>query len=118
MAVPIVSFAKRVTFGVASFRVAGVQFVTFRNVSKVVLCGRRIIFATFSQYKLQFSWQRRNTLDVSMVILRGRRRTLHVSGYVFRITCFFADRIVRAASSGDNVQIQRHAWLFERCDEN
>ena len=29
----------------------------FRKVSKVVLCGRRNTFATFSQDKLQFSWQ-------------------------------------------------------------
>jgi hypothetical protein len=29
----------------------------FRNVSKVVLCGRRNTFATFSEDALQFSWQ-------------------------------------------------------------
>ena len=29
----------------------------FCNVSKIVLCGRRNTFATFSQDKLQFSWQ-------------------------------------------------------------
>ena len=37
------------------------HFVTFRrvlyNVSKVVLCGRRNTFATFSEDTLQFSWQ-------------------------------------------------------------
>jgi hypothetical protein len=29
----------------------------FCNVSKVVLCGGRFIFATFSEDVLQFSWQ-------------------------------------------------------------
>ena len=46
---------------VASFRVAGVAFRDiqrcFCNVSKVVLCGRRNTFATFSQDVLPFSWQ-------------------------------------------------------------
>ena len=41
-----------------------------------------------------------STLDVSIVILRGRRSTLEVSCCVF-----FANRIGRAASSGDKVQI-------------
>ena len=50
MAVPMVSFAKGVTFGafqrsIASFRVAGRgtlrHFNIFHDVSKVVLCGRR-----------------------------------------------------------------------------
>ena len=54
----------------------------FRKVSKVVLCGRRNTFATFSQDKLQFSC-RRCTLDVSSVILRGRRSTLDVLRCVF-----------------------------------
>ena len=57
--------------------------------------------ALFSQRfrKMNCSFHgRRNTLDVSIVILRGRRSTLHASCYVFRVTCFFADRIVRAAS--------------------
>ena len=41
---------------------------------------------------------KRNTLDVSIVILRGRRNTLDVSCCVL-----FANRIGRAASSGDSV---------------
>ena len=52
---------------------------------------------------------RRSTLDVSIVIFRGRRSTLDVSRCVF-----FANRIGRAASSGDKVQIP---WLV-RCAEN
>ena len=45
-----------------------------------------------------------STLDVSIVILRGRRSTLDVS-CCGRVACFFANRIGRAASSGDKVQI-------------
>ena len=37
-----------------------------------------------------------------------------------RVASFFASRIVRAASSGDNdnVQIPWQAWLFVTCAEN
>eukprot|EP00435_Cladocopium_sp_Y103_P066870 s910_g29.t1 len=66
-----------------SFRVAGVALrdilTCLENVSKVVLCGRRNTVASF--------W-------------KGRRSTLDVSCCVF-----FANRIVRAASSGEKVQI-------------
>ena len=56
---------------------------------------------------------RRNTLDVSIVILRGRFSTLGMSRCVF-----FANRIVRAASSGDKIQIPSRAWHFVWCAEN
>ena len=56
---------------------------------------------------------RRSTLATSMVISRGRRTTLDVSCCVF-----FANRIVRAASSDDKVQIPWQAWHFVRWDEN
>ena len=49
------------------------------------------------------------------MVSRGRRSTPDVS------CCeFFASRIVRAASSGDNdnVQIPWQAWLFVTCAEN
>ena len=88
--------------------------------SKVVLRDRRNNFVTFSGDVLQFSWQAqhfgrvyRSTLDVSIVIFRGRRSTLDVSCCVF-----FANRIGRAASSGDKVQIPWQAWHFVRCIEN
>ena len=42
--------------------------------------------------------------------LRGRRSTLDVSCRVF-----FANRIGRAASSGDKVQIPWQAWHFVTC---
>ena len=54
-----------------------------------------------------------STLETSIVILRGRGSTLDVSCCVF---C--ANRIVRAASSGDKVQIPLQAWRFVRGDEN
>ena len=58
-------FCKRVTFGgfrcrIASFRVAGVALCDsnmFQNASKLVLCGKRNTFATFSENAFQFSWQ-------------------------------------------------------------
>ena len=46
------------------------------------------------------------------MILHGKRSTLGVSCCVF-----FANRVVRAASSGDKVQIPWQAWHFVRCDE-
>ena len=48
-----------------------------------------------------------------MVILRGRCSTLDV--VVFRA---FANQIVRAASSGDNVQFPWQAWRFVTYDTN
>ena len=55
----------------------------FCNVSKVVLCGRSNTFATFSQ-KMRCSFRgRRSTLDVSIIILRGRCSALDVSCGVF-----------------------------------
>ena len=51
---------------------------------------------------------RRSTLDVSIIILRGKRGTLDVSCYVLRV---FANRTVRAASSGKKV-ISWQAWHF------
>ena len=45
---------------------------------------------------------RRSTLNVSILLLRGSAALQTCA-----LACFFANRIVRAASSGDNVQI---AW--------
>ena len=71
----------------------------FWNVSKIV-CVAGAIFLRHCQ-KIYCNFRgRRNTLDVSIVIFRGRRSTLDVSCCVF-----FADRIGRAVSSGDKVQI-------------
>ena len=51
-------------------------------------------------------------LETSTVILRGRRSTLDVSRCVF-----FANAIVSAVSSGDNVQNPWPAWHVVTCDD-
>ena len=121
MAVPMVSSAEGVLFVgfkhlVASFRVAGVAlrdiqtcFVTCR---KSFCVAGAILLRRFQKMRCSFRG-RRSTLDVSIVILRGRRSTLDVSCCVF-----FANRIGRAASSGDKVRIPWQAWHFVRCAEN
>ena len=35
----------------------------FHHVSKIVLCGKRTTFASFSEDELQFSWQAQNFGD-------------------------------------------------------
>ena len=84
----------------------------FCNVSKVVLCGRHNTFATFSDDALQFSWQVQHFGCV--------QRHFAWQGSTLDVWCcmFFADRIGRAASSGDKVQIPWQAWHFVRCAEN
>ena len=97
MAVPMVSSAKGVHFlkfhmwrcSVSRVRrCTSWQSDLFCNVSKVVLCvaGAINTFATLSEDVLQFSWQAQ-----------------HFRCVVLRV---FANRIVRAVSSGDKVQIQ------------
>ena len=115
MAVPMVSSAEVVIFGgfqrlVALFRVAGVAlrdiqtcFVTCR---KSFCVAGAILLRRFQKMRGSFRG-RRSTLDVTIVIFRGRRGTLDVSCSVF-----FANRIGRAASSGDKVQIPWQAWHF------
>jgi hypothetical protein len=95
---------------VASFREAGVAlrdiqtwFVTCR---KSFFVAGAILLRPFRKMSGSFRG-RRNTLDVSIVILRGRFSTLGMSRCVF-----FANRIVRAASSGDKIQIPARAWHF------
>ena len=117
----MVSSAGGVIFGgsqrfVASFRVAGVAlrdietcFVTCR---KSFCVAGAILLRRFQKMRCSFRG-RRSTLDVSIVILRGRRSTLDVSCRVF-----FVNRIGRAASSGDKVQIPWQAWHFVTCVEN
>ena len=108
MAVPMVSSAEVVIFGgfkrlVASFRVAGVAlcdiqmcFVTCR---KSFCVAGAILLRRFQKMPCSFRG-RRSTLDVSIVIFRGKRSALDVSCCVF-----IANRIGRAASSGDKVQV-------------
>ena len=84
----------------------------FCNVLKIVLRGRRDTFVTLSEDVLQFSWQAQHFGRVHRLFL-GRRSTLDVSCCVFLV-----NRIGRAASSGDKVQIPWQAWHFVRCAEN
>ena len=91
------------------------HFVTFRcsGTCRKSFCVAGAILLWRCQ-KLCCSFRgRRSTLDVSIVIFRGRRSTLDVSCCVF-----FANRIGRAASSGDKVQIPWQAWHFVWCAEN
>ena len=120
MVVPMVSSPEGVIFGgftcgVASCRVAGVAlrdiqtcFVTCR---KSFCVDGAILLRRFQKMRCSFRGGR-STLDVSIVILRGRRSTLDVPYCVF-----FANRIGRAASSGDKVQVPWQAWQFVRCAE-
>ena len=81
----------------------------FPNVSKV---EGAILARHFQKVSCIFR-RRRSTLVTSMVILRGRRRTSDMSRCVF-----FANRNVKAATSGANVQIPWQAWHFMRCAAN
>ena len=107
MAVPMGSFAEVVLFGgfrrlVASFRVAGVALRDIQTCSatcrKSFRVAGAILLRRFQKMCCSF---------------RGRRSTLDVSFCVF-----FVNRIGRAASSGDKVQIPWQAWHFLTCVEN
>ena len=121
MAVPMGSSAGGIIFGgfrrlVASFRVAGVALrdIQQRSVTcrKSFCVAGAILLRRFAKMRGRFR-ARRSTFDVSILIFRGRRSTLDVSCCVF-----FVNRIGRAASSGDKVQIPWQSWHFVRCAEN
>ena len=88
----------------------------FCNVLKIVLRGRRNTFATFSEDVLQFSWQAQHFGRVHRHFSWQAQHFRRVA--LIRVACFFANRIGRAASSGDKVQIPWQAWHFVRCAEN
>ena len=107
MAVPMGSSAEVVLFGgfrrvVASFRVAGVALRDIQTCSGTCRKSFCVAGAILSRRFHKMS-----------CIFRGRRSTLDVSCFVF-----FANRIGRAASSGDKVQIPWQAWHFVWCAEN
>ena len=117
MAVPMVSSAEGIAFGgfrrlVASFCAAGVALRdvqdVFCNTAKVVLCGRRNTFATFSGDALHFSWQAQHFGDHPSSFCMAGAALIDVS--VLRV--FLRISIVRAASSGDKVQIPGQAVAF------
>ena len=121
MAVPMGSFTEVVLFGgfrrlAASFRVAGVALRDIQTCSatcrKSFCVAGAILLRRFQKMCCSFRG-RRSTLDASIVIFRGRRSTLDMSCGVF-----FVNRIGRAASSGDKVQIPWQAWHFLTCAEN
>ena len=100
LAVPVGNAAKVVTFGgfkchVASFRKAGVALRDIPTWCQKMTCVCR---------------GRRSALDMSMFISGGSAALCEA--------CFFANRIVRGASSGEKVQIVWQAWRFVTCDEN
>ena len=113
--------AKAVTFGgfkgrATSFRVAGVALcdipTCFHDVSKVVCVWQAQYFrVVFRRCVAIFRGRRCTWVETSIVMSRGRRSTSDVS-------CCASERNVRAASSGDNVQIAWQAWHFVTCDEN
>ena len=91
MAVLIGSSAKGVTFGafqrrVASFRVAGVTLpripTCFRTRQKSFCVAGALLLPRFPKMHCIFH-SRRSTLDISDVVLRGRRSTFDVSCCVF-----------------------------------
>ena len=93
-----------------SFCVAGVALpdIVSANVSKIVLCGWRNTFASLQELNMICNFRgKRNTLKTAIVILRGQRSTSNVSCSVF-----FADRIVRAASSGATQHSTLHTLHF------
>ena len=83
----------------------------FRNVSKVILCGRHNTFATFSEDALQFSWQAQHFGRAHRHFAWQAQHFRRV--VLIRFACFY-----ESASSGDKVQIPSQAWHFVRCAEN
>ena len=109
MAVPMGSSAEVVIFGgfqcvVALFRVAGVG-VAHRDIQTCFVTCRKSFCVAGAILLRRF--------QKMCCIFRGRRSTLDVSCCVF-----FVNRIGRAASSGDKVQISWQAWHFVTCAEN
>ena len=87
------------------------HLVTFSRdwkMSRVVWCGRPNTFASFSEDELDFSWHAQHFGDLP--------RHFKWQAQHFRrvLLLFFANRIVRAAWSGDNVQITWQAWDIVR----
>ena len=79
---------------------------------RIVLRGRRNTFVTFSEDVLQFSWQAQH---FGRVHRHFSRQAQHFRRVLLRV---FVNRIGRAASSDDKVQIPWQAWHFLTCAEN
>ena len=85
----------------------------FCNVLKIVLRGRRNTFVTFLEDVLQFSWQAQH---FGRVYRHFSWQAQHFRRVLLRV--FFVNRIGRAVSSGDKVQIPWQTWQFLTCAEN
>ena len=93
---------------------------------KIVLCDTRNTVARFSEDDFQVSWHAQHFgcvhLDVAWQAQHFRDFHVHFAWQGRRfgrvVLRVFANRSVRAASSGDNVQIAWQAWHFGTCDEN
>jgi len=72
----------------------------------------RYTFASFQEDEAHFSWQAQHFGDLHR---HFACQAQHFRRVMLRV---FANRIVRAASSGDKVQIAWWAWHFVRCAEN
>ena len=79
-------------------------------VSKVGLCGRRNTLRRFRKMSCSFRGRR-----FGRVHRHFAWQAQHLRRVVLRV---FANRIVRAVSSGGKVQIPWQAWHFVRCAEN
>ena len=75
------------------------------NVSKVVLCGRRNTFATFSEDALQFSWQAQH---FGRVHLHFAWQAQHFRRVVLRVF----------GKSHWQGSVKWRVWQFVRCTEN
>ena len=106
--------AKAVAFGGIKQRVALRDVPTcFKTCRKSFCVSGALLLHRFPKMIRCICRGRSSALETSIVILRGRRSTSDVSCCVF-----FANRNVRAAFSGDKVEIPWQAWHFVRCDEN
>ena len=72
------------------------------------MCDRRNTFASLSEDELHFLWQARRFGDLHRHFAWQAQRFRRVALRVF------AHRIVRAVSSGDNVQIAWQMWDIAR----
>ena len=86
---------------------------TFHNVSKVVLCGRRDTFATFSHDELHFSWQAQHFGDLHRYF---DWQAQHFRRVMLRVYCELPLSGLRQVVF--NVQNPWQEWHFVRCAEN
>ena len=84
----------------------------FCNLSKVVLCGRRNTFASFSEDALLFSWQAQHLGRVHLHFAWQAQRFRRV---LWLVLC---ESHCQGCAIGDKVQISWQAWHFVRCVEN